>query len=198
MSHRSRDPDIIVEESIRNIDSDDAQVSWLAWSRIQLWSRETGLPISKRQADKELKEELKYTSQQRMNMNGVTSSDDMRDEVPNEETIKSSELLMYHTMMGHVSFEKLREMSKQGIIPKYLQFVPTPACVACMFAKATCKPWRNKQRNDYIKREAVCQGEIISVDQNISPFPGLVAQMIGRPTKDRFKYATVYVDNYSG
>ena len=32
----------------------------------------------------------------------------------------------------------------------------------------------------------------------VSPTPGLVAQMIGRPTKDRFKYATVYVDNYSG
>ena len=191
-------PDVIVEESIQKIDNDDAQVSWLAGNKTQLWSKETGLPVSKRQADKELKEESKHTGQLRMNMKGLNSSNEMKDEVPNEESLKSSELLMYHTMMGHVSFDKLRVMSKQGIIPKYLQFVPTPACAACMYAKATCKPWRNKQRNDYVKREAVCQGEIISVDQMVSPTPGLVAQMIGRPTKDRFKYATVYVDNYSG
>ena len=46
--------------------------------------------------------------------------------------------------------------------------------------------------------QVVCQGEVVSVDQMISPTPGLIAQMVGRPTRERYKYATIYVDNYSG
>jgi len=32
----------------------------------------------------------------------------------------------------------------------------------------------------------------------VSPTPGLIAQMSWRPTKERYKYATVFVDSYSG
>ena len=38
----------------------------------------------------------------------------------------------------------------------------------------------------------------MSVDQLISPAPGLVAQLTGRLTKDRYRADTVYVDQYSG
>ena len=78
----------------------------------------SGLSITKRQADKEVKEELMNTSQQQMSMKGVDSSNGMSDELPTKESMKSSELLLYNTMMGHISFKKLREISKQGIIPK--------------------------------------------------------------------------------
>ena len=39
---------------------------------------------------------------------------------------------------------------------------------------------------------------MISVDQLVSPVPGLIAQMTGFITKQRYKYATVYIDQYSG
>ena len=38
----------------------------------------------------------------------------------------------------------------------------------------------------------------MSVDQLVSPTPGLIAQMTGFITRQRYKYATVYVDQYSG
>ena len=44
----------------------------------------------------------------------------------------------------------------------------------------------------------MCPGEVILVDQMVSPTPGLVAQMSGRLTKERYKYATIYIDTYSG
>ena len=41
-------------------------------------------------------------------------------------------------------------------------------------------------------------GEVMSDDQLVSPVPGLIAQLTGFITKQRYKYATVYVDQYSG
>jgi hypothetical protein len=41
-------------------------------------------------------------------------------------------------------------------------------------------------------------GHIISIDQLVSPTPGLIAQMTGFMTKQQYQYATVYVDQASG
>ena len=38
---------------------------------------------------------------------------------------------------------------------------------------------------------------MISVDQLISPTPGLIAQMLGKPTNIRYMGAMVYVDHQS-
>jgi hypothetical protein len=40
-------------------------------------------------------------------------------------------------------------------------------------------------------------GQIVAVDQLVSPTPGLIAQMSGFLTTKRYKYATIYVDLYS-
>jgi hypothetical protein len=40
-------------------------------------------------------------------------------------------------------------------------------------------------------------GECVSVDQLVSPTPGLIAQMSGFLTMQRYKYARVYVDQAS-
>ena len=77
---------------------------------------------------------------------------------------------------------------------------PTPACAACLFGKATKRRWRHNSPTN--KRANLLQtkspGERISVDMLQSPHPGLVAQMTGILTRQRYNYATVYVDNYSG
>ena len=57
----------------------------------------------------------------------------------------------------------------------------------------------NKRRKHWTeKREAKRPGEVVSVDQLVSPAPGLVAQITGILTTKRYRYATVYVDQYSG
>jgi hypothetical protein len=54
-----------------------------------------------------------------------------------------------------------------------------------MYAKATKRPWRGKQSKQG-KNEEIPQprppGQIVSVDQLVSPTPGLIAQMTGTLT----------------
>eukprot|EP00980_Cylindrotheca_fusiformis_P027090 scaffold18764_cov144-Cylindrotheca_fusiformis.AAC.1 len=75
-------------------------------------------------------------------------------------------------------------MAKQNIIPRHLANCHTPACTACMFAKATRRQWRNKRRKHWSETHAAeSPGEVVSVDQLVSPTPGLIAQLTGALTK---------------
>lgn len=67
-------------------------------------------------------------------------------------------------------------------------------------AKATRRQWRHKRQRHWTEKKQVTKpGEVlVSVDQLISPTPGLVVQMTGILTKQRYTCATVYVDQYSG
>ena len=103
-------------------------------------------------------------------------------------------LLYYHQKFGHLPFPRLRAMAANGTIPKRLAKCETPACSACMFAKATRKAWRGKPRKGHSPTRTLDPGEVVSVDQMVSPTPGLVAQITGILTKQRYKYATVFVD----
>ena len=107
-------------------------------------------------------------------------------------------LLRYHYKYGHTSFKRLKKMAEQGIIPKRLQNTYTPTCLACQFAKATRRPWRHKKKKNFKPPEPPTKpGQVVSVDQLVSPTPGLIAQMTGILTTKRYKYATIYVDHYS-
>ena len=112
--------------------------------------------------------------------------------IENEEmeqpTNNAAELLRYHHAFGHVSFQKLKEMAKLGTIPKKLANCPVPACSSCLYAKAIKRKWRSRTTNN--KDEAVKPtkpGERVSVDQLVSPTPGLIAQMAGFLTTKRYK-----------
>ena len=41
-------------------------------------------------------------------------------------------------------------------------------------------------------------GQVISVDQMVSPTPGLISQITGKLNTKRYMYATVYIDQFSG
>ena len=50
-------------------------------------------------------------------------------------------LLRYHYQYGHISFRRLKKMVEQRVIPRRLKDIPTPACLACNYAKATKRRW---------------------------------------------------------
>ena len=108
-----------------------------------------------------------------------------------------ADFLSLHYRAGHISFPKLQVMARQGIIPSKFAKSPIPVCTACMYGRATRKRWRDKQTK--VQREIQVQqpGDKVSVDQMVSPTPGLVAQMTGILTTRRYKYATIYVDQAS-
>ena len=86
-------------------------------------------------------------------------------------------------------------MAQIGILPKRLAKCPVPTCSACLYAKASKRPCRTKtSRNKDEVLDKPKPGQVVSVDQMVSPTPGFMAQMTGKLTTQRYKYATIYVD----
>jgi hypothetical protein len=55
-----------------------------------------------------------------------------------------SELMHWHYRLGHLSYRKLKQMALSHEIPYRLRNARPFRCSACMFSKATKKPWRTK------------------------------------------------------
>jgi flagellar basal body rod protein FlgC len=60
--------------------------------------------------------------------------------------------------------------------------------------KASHKKWRDKPTNKAKLPSILQAGQRVSVNQKVSPIPGLIAQITGILTMQRYKYATVFVD----
>jgi hypothetical protein len=89
-------------------------------------------------------------------------------------------------------------MALSGLLPRKILNCSTPKCSACMYAKATRRPWRSNEAGQPVQpRLAQTPGACVSIDQLESSTPGLVAQLKGTPTKARYRAATVFVDHYS-
>jgi hypothetical protein len=90
-------------------------------------------------------------------------------------------------------------MARRGILPRRLASCPIPVCTACMYGKATRRPWKSRSSDNQQDTSPPSRpGECVSVDQLSSPTPGLIAQMTGYRTKQRYTTATVYVDQATG
>ena len=125
----------------------------------------------------------------------VVVQDDGEDRQP---TNVAAELLKFHLKFNHFSPRKIQVMAEQGLIPTRLSTCAIPVCSACQFGKSFKHPWRQKTRRNGAEVErAQAPGDVISVDQMISRTPGLIAQMVGFLTKDRYTCATVFVDHNS-
>jgi hypothetical protein len=110
----------------------------------------------------------------------------------------SAEFLRYHHRFGHASPARLQGMAKLGIIPKRLASCPVPVCTVCLYCKATKNKWRHKTTNNvYPPEQPKRPGEVVSVNQMISPTPGLAAQISGCNTKLCYTHATIFVDHAS-
>jgi hypothetical protein len=109
----------------------------------------------------------------------------------------SAEFLQWHHRLGHISPKKIRLLAKQGVLPRHLSHCPIPICSSCMYGKMTRRPWRTKGHDnaDETKTKPLRPGECVSVDQLESTTPGLIAQLKGIPTTQRYRAATVFVDH---
>ena len=108
----------------------------------------------------------------------------------------SAELLRWHQRLNHFSFRGLKLLAKMQLLPKRIINAKIPRCACCVFGTMTRKPWRNKGQPSKLKK-ATRAGQVVSVDQMESGTPGLIAQLKGRLTRQRYNYATVYVDHFS-
>ena len=73
-------------------------------------------------------------------MNGP--SDSKANDKRYEETQNAStEFLKWNQQLGHISPNKMRVMTKIGILPKRLASYEIPICTSCLYGKATRRPW---------------------------------------------------------
>jgi len=93
----------------------------------------------------------------------------------------------------------MKKLSKAGIIPRKLEKVKPPICVACLKGKQHKTPWkgRGKNHSSIRKPHDNFPGAQTSTDQMISPYGGMIPQMKGRLTKAKFYGATVFVDHWT-
>ena len=108
------------------------------------------------------------------------------------------ELLRWHYRLGHLPFDCIKQLARAGQLPKRLLSCKKPFCSACQYGKMTKRPWRVKGEDKKATKTATRPGQIVSVDQLESNTPGLIAQLKGKLTQQRYKYATVFVDQFSG
>ena len=106
------------------------------------------------------------------------------------------ELLRYHYRLGHLPYSRLKTLAESGVIPRRLSKVTAPKCAACMFGRLTKRPWRARNQANKIF-QATAPGQCVSADQMESTTAGFIAQMKGRITKRRYKYATIFTDHFS-
>jgi len=107
----------------------------------------------------------------------------------------SAELLRYHYKFGHPGLRRLKAMAQKGTIPKRLADCPNPVCAACLYGKVHKRPKRTKAKSKHVLRPVSKLGDCVSVDVLVSATPGLIAQMRGFLTRQRHKYAAVFIDH---
>ena len=109
-----------------------------------------------------------------------------------------NELLRWHYCLGHLPFDHIRQLASTGQIPKRLLSCKKPFCSACQYSKMTKRPWRVKGDDKKATKMATRPRQIVSVDQLESNTAGLITQLKGKLTQQRYKYTTVFVDQFSG
>jgi hypothetical protein len=103
-------------------------------------------------------------------------------------------LLTVHKRLGHKSFARLRLLSNAGHIPKELANIDFPVCPGCAYGKAHRRPWRHKgSKNRKRLRVAYAPGDVVSIDQLVSPTEGFIPTHRGTPTTKQYTGATVFV-----
>ena len=107
------------------------------------------------------------------------------------------ELLRWHYRLGHLPFDRIRQLANKGQLPKRLLNCHTPFSAACQYGKMTKRPWRVKGDNKAMAKKATYPRQVVSVDQLEYMPPGFIAQLKGTLTQQRYKYATVFVDQFS-
>jgi hypothetical protein len=106
--------------------------------------------------------------------------------------------LYWHHKLGHLSHGRMLQLVKNGTLPRHLRMTTAPICVACMNGKATRKPWRTKAKPNASGRTTSHPGECVAIDQLDSSTAGFIGQMRGSIlTTQRYRYATVFVDQFS-
>jgi hypothetical protein len=78
----------------------------------------------------------------------------------------TSEILLWHYRLGHISFSRLQTMAKTGLLPRRLSDCRLPKCASCIYGKMTRRAKRTKNEKSKIETRVITgPGSCVSVDQ---------------------------------
>jgi hypothetical protein len=81
-------------------------------------------------------------------------------------TDDQAELMQWHYCLGHLSFQKLKQLALNSKIPMKLFKLKPPKCAGCLLGMMTKLPWHGKEPASAHKILITAKpGEIVSVDQ---------------------------------
>ena len=104
----------------------------------------------------------------------------------------------WHNKLGHISKQRMVNMARIGELPRILANCRVPICPSCLFGKGTRRAWRSKGTDKQKSvRTVTTPGDCVSVDQLESTTPGLVGQLKGSLTNQRYRVMTIFVDHFS-
>ena len=119
-----------------------------------------------------------------------------------DQTTLSPDLRLYiywHQRLQHLSHVTMVRLAKRGVIPARISRVKkAPPCAACLFAKAQRRAWRSRKKAKSIRKTTDSDPRKgTSVDHMISRQPGLIPQVTGTLTHDRYWGSVTVVDHAS-
>ena len=89
-------------------------------------------------------------------------------------------------------------MDRCGLIPSDLVHVDPPTCPGCAYDKAHHKKWRHRGIWNIKKiHQATSSGQVVSIDQLVSPTLGFFQTHFNLPANNRYIGATIFVDHFS-
>ena len=110
---------------------------------------------------------------------------------------KQASLSTIHEQLGQLSFHRLKLLYRSWIISKELANMDAPICPGCAYGKLHHKPTQSKGVNNKKQwRTVTATGQVVRVDQLVSPTPGFIPTHQGRPTTQQYFDATVFVDHF--
>ena len=124
--------------------------------KIGQWKQRETTEQTPEETPRELHLSLEPKGMATKNLRAVIEDDDtsvIMDKEDRQKSTREAELLMAHHRFQHISFSKLQEMARQGILPKKLAYCKIPSCSACLYRKATKRAWRSKLGKKLQKRK---------------------------------------------
>jgi hypothetical protein len=119
------------------------------------------------------------------------------DDAPTAYDTTKAQMTEWHERCCHMPEDKMHEMAKRGALPRKFANCKLPFCPSCHYSSATRRPWRTSAAASVPTRTANLPGDVVAIDQMVSPTAGLIAQMKGFLTRRRYVAATVFVDHFS-
>jgi len=98
-----------------------------------------------------------------------------------------------------VSIKDIQLLAAAGYFPKYLASCNRPQCCECHFRKACKNAWKFKLQNtnQILQHMKKTPGSVAHTDIMTLSIGGLIPQMIGFLTRERFFHTHIFVDDIS-